>query len=165
MNAPIQIRPATTRSSASRIKVSKPVISPEDLGPVEKIRLAFHRRSRVAACFGLVFGGIVPLATYNQAHVEIDRALPLQGQVAAYLALGGLIFSALTIFEWGRRTFGNPVKACAFAVLLEGVMLTSHQTWLAWLVLALLIFVNAVALACNVALPAAGKIPRLQAVE
>lgn len=164
MNAPLVAIPTSRRVSSSiekapaprNVKV-RPPVNPDDLGPVEKIRLAFHRRSRIALAIGMVFGAVVPLASYSTAYTEIDPALPLHTQVASYLVLGGLIFSSLTLFEWGKRTFGQPVKAMAFAVLLEGVMLTSHQTWLAWTVLGLLMFVNAVALACNVALPPVKK--------
>jgi hypothetical protein len=65
------------------------------------------------------------------------------------LVLGGLVYSALTVFKWGVAAFSSPVKSVGFVLLLEGTLTFSNEHALALGALAILAFINAVATACN----------------
>jgi len=146
------------------------------LGVVDQVTLAFKARNRLATIMGFMLGGVVPVATYLEAHVDLDRSLPLHAQVATYLVLGGLAFSAKTVFEWARLAFDNGVKAAGFVVLLEGVMITSGVPILPLVLLGILVGINGVATGCVLSLgrgkaaakaidqaettPAVGRAPR-----
>jgi hypothetical protein len=121
----------------------------KELGLIAQFRTALS--NPVAAIFGLLKGGIIPLATFFVVHEEI----PAFEWVYAHLILasiGGLVFSAKTVFQWMRITFrGDAWKAVGFVVLAEIFMLFSHQTWLSYTMLAYLVVINAIATACNVA--------------
>ena len=93
------------------------------LGSVSVLPLAF--------LVALAFGGFVPVAVWC-------------------LITGSALFSSLTVIDRGRRILLNTPKAIGFAVLVEGVMITSQTEWLALSSLGLLIIVNSVA--CAVAL-------------
>jgi hypothetical protein len=96
-------------------------------------------------------GGFVPLASYILAHQEIDPATPLYEQLSALLVLGGLVYSASTIYEWGKLAFRSSTKALGFVVLLEGVMVTSRTSWLGTTALVYLIVINGIATGCALA--------------
>jgi hypothetical protein len=131
---------------------------PGDLGVVEQVRIAFRREHRLAALWGVLIGGIVPVAIYAVGHVEVDyREWWLEPK--ALLVLGGLVFSAGTVFAWARLAFRSAPKALAFTFLLEGVMTFSSQTWLSYVALAYLIVINAIGAACIMALPRPNKEP------
>jgi hypothetical protein len=91
----------------------------------------------------------VPLACYVVAHREISADAPLYLQRSLYLVLGGLAYSARTVWQWGAVAFRNAVKATGFVVLLEGVMVTSHVAWLGVAALVYLVAINGIATACN----------------
>lgn len=122
------------------------------LGVVDQVIIAFRERNRLATMMGFLLGGIVPIATYLEAHYDLDTSLPLQSQIATYLVLGGLAFSAKTVFDWARMAFQNPLKATGFVVLLEGVMITSGVAVLPLVLLAILVGINGVATGCILSL-------------
>ena len=74
---------------------------------------------------------------------------PLYTQKALYLVLGGLAYSAKTVWQWGTVAFQNAFKAFGFVVLLEGVMVTSHILWLSITALVYLMAINGIATGCN----------------
>jgi hypothetical protein len=119
-----------------------------ELGVVEQVRVAFRRTNRLAACMGALLGGFVPLATYFVAHGEVDRGVELYAQLSTYLVLGGLLFSARTVYSWALLAFGSGAKALGFCVLAEGVMTTSSTAWLAVAALVYLCSINGIATAC-----------------
>jgi hypothetical protein len=65
---------------------------------------------------------------------------------------GGAVFLSLTVIEWGRAILGNLTKAIGFAILVEGVMITTETEWLSFTALGLLIVINSVACAVALAL-------------
>ncbi|HEU4544369.1 MAG TPA: hypothetical protein VFR23_24775 [Jiangellaceae bacterium] len=143
--------------SVSRLHVIAPVTGkqlrsrqPRRGGVVTQIITAFAAENRLAAFIGLALGGFVPIATYLVAHrANSVTSLP------AVLAIGGLAFSAPTVYSWARAALGSTAKAGGFVLLLEGVMILSSSIGLAWLgVLALgyLVLINATATACRLAL-------------
>ena len=46
--------------------------------------------------------------------------------MTAYIVAGGLLYSAKTVYAWGKLAFHTAAKALGFVVLLEGVMILSQ---------------------------------------
>jgi hypothetical protein len=132
--------------------------SVDQLGVVDQVVEAFHPRNRLATVLGFIAGGVVPAATFLEAHGELDLDRPLHSQVATYLVLGGLLFSAKTVFAWAKLAFQDGWKAAGFVVLLEGVMITSHVPILPLVLLALLVAINGVATGCILSLGRRGTL-------
>ncbi len=134
--------------------LSQPALaqSSEPLGVVDQVVEAFRPRNRLATVLGFIAGGVVPAATFVEAHCELDLDQPLHSQVATYLVLGGLLFSAKTVFAWAKLAFQDGWKAAGFVVLLEGVMITSHVPILPLGLLALLVAINGIATGCILSL-------------
>jgi VIT1/CCC1 family predicted Fe2+/Mn2+ transporter len=143
----ISDRPARPIRSKRSETVSRP-------GVVEQVRLALRPKARLATLLGTMLGGFVPLASYVVAHHEIDPADPLTSHslVCLFLVLGGLAYSAKTVWQWGRIAFQNAFKALGFVVLLEGVMVTSHILWLSIAALVYLMAINGIATGCTLSL-------------
>lgn len=112
----------------------------QPFGVVASIKTAVHPRNRVATVAGAILGGFVPLATYTIAHFDARTAPMLWALVG-----GGLLYSATTMFDWGKQAFRSTWKSLGFVVLLEGTMTFAHTMWLAYLALGLLVGVNAIA--------------------
>ncbi len=129
----------------------------QTLGVVDQVREALKPRNRLAACLGALLGGIVPVASYVVAHHELEATRPWWGQFASLLVAGGLLYSARTVYGWGRLAFGEPAKALGFVVLLEGVMVLSTTPWLALTCLAYLVGINSVSTGCALSLGRAGR--------
>lgn len=122
------------------------------MGVVDQVVLAFNARNRLATVLGFIAGGIVPVATYVEAHSDLNDSLPLYSQAASFMVLGGLVFSAKTVFTWAKRAFRDGWKAAGFVVLLEGVMITSHVPVLPLVLLAILVAINGIATGCILSL-------------
>ena len=116
----------------------------DDFGVVRQVKLAFSRQNRLATALGTAFGAFVPVATYVEAHLEAP-AHPWYWLLVA----GGLLYSATTVWQWGRMAFGNAAKATGFVLLVEGVMTFSHELPLSLAALTLLAAINAVATGCK----------------
>jgi len=129
--------------------VRRPTQTP---GVVAQVRTALKSHNRLATALGFCLGGIVPLASFVVAHYEIHATEALWAQLPTYLVGGGLLYSARTVFTWGRLAFSNGAKAAGFVVLLEGTMVASHIAWLSFVALGYLVAINGVATACNLTL-------------
>jgi len=125
-------------------------------GLVSQVRTAFAAKNRLATFLGGLLGGGVPVATYELAHVEIDVQRPLWIQTPAWIVLGGLLFSAITVCQWGFSAFRahddrgwkavlGGGKALGFTVILEGVLITAKTPWLSIAALCYLVGINAIA--------------------
>ena len=114
-------------------------------GVIAQVRTA--AKNPVALAIGALLGGFVPAATYMVAHNEAKGF-----NMAMCLVIGGLVYSAKTVFQWGRMAFNDTAKALGFVLLIEGVMVTSKTGWLALAALAYLVSINAVATGCLLAL-------------
>jgi hypothetical protein len=101
-----------------------------------------------AALIGALGGGLVPWFGRTLAHEEIPAAWSAGnlGLAATMIAvvLGCALFSALSVYKFGRAAFGDSRKAIGFVLALEGVMLVSHGAT-SNVALAVLILLNAVA--------------------
>jgi hypothetical protein len=116
---------------------------------IAQVRYAIKPSNRLAAIVGWLLGGFVPLACFFVAHYELRADAPLYSQRSFYLVLGGLVYSARTVWQWGMVAFQNVLKATGFVILLEGVMVMSHIAWLSIAALVYLMAINGVATACN----------------
>lgn len=117
---------------------------------VAQVRNAAQKQNRLSTIVGAVLGGFVPLATFTLAHYEAG----IHGwreRAALGLVLAGLAYSATTVYGWAIVAFRSMPKAIGFVVLLEGAMTLSVLVWLAAVALAVLVLINALATACNLA--------------
>lgn len=117
----------------------------KELGVIGQVRAAMS--NPVALLIGALLGGFVPVATYCVAHHEAKGF-----NLAMALVFGGLVYSAKTVWAWGRLAFNCTWKATGFVLLIEGVMVTSNQAWLGLVALAYLVSINAVATGCLLAM-------------
>ncbi len=124
---------ASSASSADR--------APRDVDVVSQIRVAF--RHPLPLTIGALLGALVPIGTYTVGHLELDQAGWVS--VPGVIVVGGLSFSAITVYKWGARAFASGGKALGFVLLSEGIMSFSHIPWLSVAVLAVLVAVNAIA--------------------
>jgi hypothetical protein len=113
------------------------------LGIVDQVRVALEPTYRLATCIGALLGAVVPVSTFAVLHGEVGDLAELDPRWL--VVIGGLLYSAITVFRWGRLAFGSAVKAVGFTVLLEGVMTLSDQPWLSGLALGYLCLINAIA--------------------
>jgi hypothetical protein len=124
------------------------------LGPVDRSattdvvsQLKCCIRNPQAALLGAVIGGMVPWFARTLAHDEIPAAWPTSHALAGLMVavvLGCAVFSALTVYKFGRAAFGDARKALGFVLALEGVMLVSRGAT-STMALVLLIVINALA--------------------
>lgn len=130
-------------------KAPRPTPRKAPIGVVDQVREACKPKNRLATVMGFLLGGVVPFASYVVAHHEVSNEKALYAQLGTYLVLGGLLYSAKTVYEWGKRAFVSPAKALGFVVLLEGVMVASLTTWLSVIALGYLVVINGVATGCT----------------
>jgi hypothetical protein len=115
------------------------------VGVVGQIRFAFSKGAYLGTTIGLVLGGSVPVGAYVICHNELSSAEGWRWTALLLLVLGGLLFSAKTVWQWAAAAFQDAWKASGFVVLLEGIMVLAETTWLSWGALGLLIAINGIA--------------------
>ena len=132
------------------------------IGIVDQVRVALSRQHRLATAIGALLGAAVPVSTFALMHQEIPPEWYTEPRTL--IVLGGLIYSALTVYRWGRMAFNSTVKAVGFTVLLEGVMTLSSQGWLSAMALGYLCAINAIATGVTLAQGASqgGETPALR---
>jgi hypothetical protein len=107
-----------------------------------------------ATLIGALVGGLVPWFARTLAHEQLPATWNSNhGLALAMLAvvIGCGVFSGLTVYKFGRATFGDKRKAIGFTLALEGVMLVSTGATSA-VALAVLILINALGNGSNIAL-------------
>jgi hypothetical protein len=108
-----------------------------------------------ATLIGALVGGLVPWFARTLAHDQLPAAWSSgsQGLAMVMLAvvLGCAVFSAITVYKFGRATFGDTRKALGFVLAIEGVMLVSTGAT-SNVALAVLIAINALANGAAIAL-------------
>ena len=117
---------------------------------VDQVRRAAQKQNRTAAIIGAALGAFVPVSTYYAAHFEAGLDT-WRARGALGLVLAGLVFSAISVLGWARAAFASLPKAVAFSALLEGSMTLSGSAWVAGFALAILVTINALSTACNIA--------------
>ena len=105
-------------------------------------------RNPHAALIGALIGGLVPWFGRTLAHDQIPAAWSTGNQslvlVLIAVVLGCALFSALSVYKFGKAAFGDSKKALGFVLALEGVMLVSTGAT-STVALAVLVLINAVA--------------------
>lgn len=124
-------------------------------------------RNPQATAIGALIGGVVPWFARTLAHVQVPAAWSAghYGLALTMLAvvIGCALFSALTVYKFGRAAFGDSRKALGFTLALEGVMLVSSgSTSIA--ALAVLIAINALANGSVIALAREATCKRRESV-
>ncbi len=113
---------------------------------VSQLECAIRRPQ--ATLIGALVGGLVPWFARTLAHEEVPAAWSAGNHglalVMIMVVLGCAVFSALTVYKFGRAVFGDVRKAIGFTLAMEGVMLVAHGATSA-VALAVLIAINAVA--------------------
>jgi hypothetical protein len=152
IEASVSIAPKSTRSRSSKkthrsssfVRTPRTSIPVNELGVVDQISIAFAKNNLFATLCGFVLGGIVPVTVFRTAHygVAVNPWLWV-------LVVGGLIYSAITVFKWGTIAFSSAVKSFGFVVLLEGTLTFSPDHALAYAALAVLTAINGVATGVN----------------
>ena len=108
-----------------------------------------------ATLIGALVGGLVPWFARTLAHDQLPAAWSSgnQGLAMVMLAvvLGCAVFSAITVYKFGRATFGDTRKALGFVLAIEGVMLVSTGAT-STVALVVLIAINALANGAAIAL-------------
>lgn len=122
-------------------------------GVIEQFRVA--KSNRAGLIGGALLGAVVPFVTFWVSHFELDRANLFSP--ALFLVLGGLVYSAKTVWQWGCLAFEDPWKATGFVLLIEGTMIITATLWLAVLALVYLVVINAVATGCTLTAGDKGK--------
>lgn len=120
-------------------------------GVVDEVIIATAARNRLATTLGFILGGFVPLGTFTVAHNEIPVFDSVYWAPIA-MVLGGLIYSAITVHQWGVKAFESRVKAFGFVLLIEGIMTMSNTRWLSIAALVLLISINGISTGTKLAL-------------
>jgi RsiW-degrading membrane proteinase PrsW (M82 family) len=125
-----------------------------------QLQIATRKGNRLATAIGAVLGTVVPVMVYAVTHkLPMLPMNELPFWVLAVMALGGCFFSMKSVIVWGRMAFQqDTVKAVAFALLLEGMLVMSglleDMYWLGYASLAYLCLINAVSAGCSIALEA-----------
>jgi hypothetical protein len=101
-----------------------------------------------ATLIGAVVGGLVPWFARTLAHDQLPAAWSAGSRALAAImiavVLGCAVFSAITVYKFGRATFGCAKKALGFVAAIEGVMLVSTGITSS-VALAVLVLINALA--------------------
>ena len=108
-----------------------------------------------ATLIGALVGGIVPWFARTLAHDQLPAAWSAGNTALACVmlavVLGCALFSAVTVYKFGRATFGCVKKAFGFVAAIEGVMLVSTGAT-SDVALLVLILINALANGSAIAL-------------
>ena len=133
---------SSKRSKRSRKPVDRSAIT----DVVTQLECAI--RNPHAALIGAVIGGLVPWFGRTLAHDQVPAAWSAGSTslalVMVAVVLGCALFSALSVYKFGKAAFGDTRKALGFVLALEGVMLVSTGPT-STVALAVLILINAVA--------------------
>ena len=145
---------STMSKSSKRSKRSRGVVDRSaTTDVVTQLECAIRRPQ--ATLIGALVGGLVPWFARTLAHDQLpatwsagNRGLAM---VMLAVVLGCAVFSAITVYKFGRATFGDTRKALGFTLAIEGVMLVSTGVTSA-VALAVLIAINALANGASIAL-------------
>jgi hypothetical protein len=138
---------AAPKAAAPKSKRVKLLSIREANSVIDQTRIAFSV-SAIGSVVGIVLGSAVPLTTFMIAHYEWKD----WWSIYSLLVIGGLAFSAKTVFKWGKDAFRDAYKALGFILLIEGVMVFSDIRWINLLSLSILIGINAVSTGANLVL-------------
>ena len=116
---------------------------------LKEVRTAAN--NKIALLGGILLGGYIPFSVYWLMHQEAQTSTPLfevAGQPIVFahcLVLGGLAYSAKTVYQWGRAVFADRFKAVGFTLLVEGILTFGHSACLIFPALGILVLINGIA--------------------
>ena len=120
-----------------------------------------------ATLIGALVGGLVPWFARTLAHDQLPAAWSSGSTALAAVmlavVLGCAVFSAITVYKFGRATFNDTRKALGFVLAIEGVMLVSTGAT-SNVALAVLIAINALSNGAAIALAREATCKRRAAV-
>lgn len=126
----------------------------------EQLTVAFRKGNRLATAIGAILGTVVPVMVYAVTH-KLPSLSYTEGAfyVLLVMAIGGCYFSMKSVIQWGKLAFqGDSIKAVAFALLIEGMLVMSgmlpDMAWLGYAALGYLCMINAISCGCSIALEA-----------
>lgn len=114
---------------------------------LDQLEQATHKKNRLAFAFAAPLAGIIPFFSWWLIHFEVS-----QNPLLWLVAIGGLIYSAITVFSWGKTAFQSGIKSFGFVLLLEGILTFSVTLWVSIVSLGFLIVINAIATSTNLVL-------------
>lgn len=119
---------------------------------VDQIHYALLKQNRTALLMGLVYGTVAPALVWWVKHHE----LPAAGSTwlaAIYWAmvLGGCVFSAKSVYDWGQAAFSQTAKSLGFTILVELAMTFVSSVTVSLTCLVLLASINITAVTCKLA--------------
>jgi hypothetical protein len=130
----------------SRKRARKTVDRSATTDVVTQLECAF--RNPHAALIGALIGGLVPWFGRTLAHDQVPSAWSAGhtalAAVMLVVVLGCALFSALSVYKFGKAAFNDSRKALGFVLALEGVMLVSTGVT-STVALGVLVLINAVA--------------------
>ena len=138
------VKSAKTPKTVNANRAPRTSVPVNELGVVDQIAIAFSSNNLFATICGFILGGIVPVTVFRTAHYSVADKPWLW-----VLVIGGLIYSAITVFKWGQAAFSSTVKSVGFVILLEGTLTFSPDHYLAYAALAVLTMINGVATGVN----------------
>ena len=140
-----------TSKRSRRTKVTSDKSATTDV--VTQLEVALRRPQ--ATLIGALVGGLVPWFARTLAHDQLPATWSAGNtglaMVMLAVVLGCAVFSAITVYKFGRATFGDTRKALGFVLAIEGVMLVSTGVT-STVALVVLILINALANGAAIAL-------------
>lgn len=94
------------------------------------------------------FGALMPFSAYWVSHNCLTRLSMWKDYVMLAVVAAALLFSVRTVWKAGEQTSGERLKATAWVIVLEGLMIACPTPWLAATSLCYLVVINAVSTAC-----------------
>lgn len=152
MNNQINLQEGRLNGRVVGIKKIKSTKVANELTFVEKVKMATHKNKRLAFILGAIAGGFVPVASYSIAHLQAPQAEGFTCFVSWMMVIGGLIYSALSVYDFGKQAFGSSAKAVGFVMLTELVLVFGQLDWLCYAALTVLVGINAVIAGVNLAM-------------
>lgn len=132
--------PALTKPKATKPRTKSAPKKPPFWDKVKGLRAFYLFASLVA-------GGGLPIFSYNVAHTQLAG---IEGGSDTWLwkalfvaSIAGFIFSSLTVFDLLADWLENRIKAAAWVLVTETVMLLGTEEWASLAVLSILVVLNA----------------------
>jgi hypothetical protein len=125
-----------------------------------QLQIAARRGNRLATMIGAILGTVVPVMVFAVTHkLPSLQYTEFSFWMLSVMMVGGCYFSMKSVIVWGKLAFQqDKIKAVAFALLLEGMLVMSgtlpDMSWLGYAALGYLCLINAVSCGCSIAVEA-----------
>jgi len=135
-------------------------LTPRHIPITVQLQIAARRGNRLATLIGAIMGTVVPVMVFAVTHkLPQLQYTEFTFWMLSVMMVGGCYFSMKSVIVWGKLAFQqDKVKAVAFALLLEGMLVISgtlpDMSWLGYAALGYLCLINAVSCGCSIAVEA-----------